>query len=532
MGKRKKLSFRDPFDAPAYDVFGAEDSFKAQLIADFSKIGEVDASSDVLCETEWKEGRTSAPFPSWRNAEATDYVDNADKQESRQADKKKETRGRAVSEYEIALKLVNTYSTGLFQNIPYIKLNGVDTPVDGRLVGKLINMSLSKDNKDRISGSTFKHIYTWMQAILDTEESTMQRHPHWIMFENGIVNFLTGEFVTNVPTNKFFFPVQVHASYYPNNPSETPVWDQFLEDCSGGDAAVKKLILEFVGYMLSPCEPDRIFILSPCAASGKSITANLTRELLGMDKTCAIALSNFGKPFHVSQLFGKVANYCLDVSQAVLSDSIVATLKRLSGAGDPETIDRKYLDPFPYINYAKLVFACNENGIKIKGNQDGGIARRLICIPFLHSCPKSRMDRQLKEKLWAERDGIVYQALEALRELHYRNYEFTYTEDGERLLRKYLGRVEPSVQRFVDECCVLSPEERTWTSSLYEEYKKYCAQNGLVDIGRYTFGSEIYDLPGVENHKFQKDYIQRQGAEGICLREQFKSNPIKTDFQY
>lgn len=420
-------------------------------------------------------------------------------------------------EYDVAVHLASNYSTALYQGIPYIKIDGVDTPLNSRLVGSLIEKSMPTIQKQKVSSRNFPYIQTWLQAILDGKERTLARDPHLILFENGCVNFLTGEFVPEHQLEGKFFPVRVRASYFPDSPAETPVWDKFMEDCSGGDPEIRQLILEFVGYMLAPCDPDQIILMAPAAGSGKSVAGNFVRELLGFEKTCAIALANFGKSFEVSQIYGKVANFCLDISSAILPDATVSTIKRLTGAGDPETINAKYQQPFQYINLAKLVFACNEGGIRLR-NPDSGFDRRLTVIPFLHSLPRHKMDKRLKEKLWKERDGIVWQAMEALKDLYKHGYTFSYCTEGEKLKHQYMGVAEPSVQDFINECCMLSAEERSWTSELYSEYLRYCQESDIEPVGRKRFGQMIYTVPGVRPHKFQKDHTQLQGADGICLK--------------
>ena len=102
--------------------------------------------------------------------------------------------------------------------------------------------------------------------------------------------------------------------------------------------------------------------------------------------------------------------------------------------------------------------------------------------------------------------------------LYKRGYTFSYCAEGERLKNKYMGVAEPTVQDFINEYCVLSPDEREWTSTLYEEYKAYCRENGLDPVGRKRFGQMIYSIPGVRQHKFQQNLTQLQGADGICLR--------------
>lgn len=524
MSKKNKTRFDSFFPKPVVNPFGETEelSAKKRVILNVERMYGSSEALDFF-NSEVAEGCVSTPFPSWNvesEKESPEMQTTTSTAPTVQQKRGKTMDGDAVYEYDVALHLAKHYPTGLYQGIPYIKIDGVDVPLDNRLVGSLIEKSMPMYQKRKVSARNFPHIQSWLQAILDGEGRTLQRDPHLIRFQNACVNFLTGEIVPEAKLKKKFFPVRINASYFPDEPQDTPVWDKFLEDCSGGDPEIKQVLLEFVAYMLAPCDPDQVILMAPTASSGKSVLGNFTRELLGFNKTCAIALSNFGKAFEVSQIYGKVANFCLDISGMVLPDAVVATVKRLSGAGDPETINAKYKDPFPYINYAKLVFACNEGGLRLR-NPDSGFERRLVVLPFLYATPKHKMDKQLREKLWAERDGIVQQAMNVLKGkngLYRRGFAFSYCAEGEKLKRKYMGVSEPSVQDFIDECCILSPEERAWTSTMYEEYLSYCQKSGVEPVGRKKFSQIIYSVPSVRQRKFQENLTQLQGAEGIGLK--------------
>lgn len=515
--KRKKIEgfFPVPADNPFGDHTGM--TIEKRLLSDLAELGYSEAGLD-FSEADYAAGHTSAPFPSW-NTETADEtaVNHAAPVSHESADRKQDE--DKVYEYDVAEHLATNYSTATYQGIPYIKIDGVDTPLTSNLVGSLIEKSMPKYKKRKISSRNFQYIQEWLKAILDQKEHAMTRDPHLILFENGLFDFRTGKTIPPFRAKNKFLPVRINASYYPDNPPETPVWDQFIEDCSGGDPEIIQLIHEFVGYMLAPCDPDQIILMAPQAGSGKSVLCTVVRQILSYDRTSAIALANFSKAFEVAQIYGKVANFCPDISSAVLSDTTTASLKRLSGS-DAETINAKNQQPFQYTNYAKLVFACNEGGIRLR-HPDSGFARRLIVIPFLYSTPRHKMDKNLKDKLWAERDGIVWKAIEALKAMYIRYgscSSFCYCREGEKLKRQYMGVAEPSVQDFIEEYCMLSPEEREWTSTMYQKYLSYCRECDLQPVGRKRFAQMIYSVPGVRQHKYQKNKTQLQGADGICLK--------------
>ena len=525
MGKKNKSkkrhdAFNEFFLEPASNPFEEEQeaTVETQLRSDLFDSDTFNAELD-FDSNELADMQSETVFPDWHcQAEQTTPAKELPATASPISTKPNhfwKGDGDAVYEYDVAMHLATHFNTGLYQGIPYIRTDGVDSVITSQMIGPLMLQSMPSKKIKKVSAGVFKHIQTWLQSILTTQGRVLQRDPTLVRFENGVFDLRNGRIIPESQLKYKFFPVMIHASYYPDQEPDTPVFNQFLDDCSGGDPAIRQLMLEFLGYMLAPCDPDTIILMGEKAGSGKSVLANLARELLGMDKTCAISLSNFGKSFEVSQIFGKVSNFCLDISGQILSDSTVATIKRLTGA-DPETINAKYKDPFPYTNYAKLVFACNEGGIRLR-HPDSGIARRLVVIPFLYAVPKSQMDKMLRHKLWAERDGIVCHAMAALGKLYSRNYEFTYCKEGELVKRKYMGTEDTSVQDFIDDCCSLTPEEREWTSEMYEAYLSYCRDNGIYPVGRKRFSQMIYSIPGVHARKFQQNHIQLQGAQGISL---------------
>lgn len=420
---------------------------------------------------------------------------------------------KEMAEIDIVQDLVNNYSLGLFESIPYVKIAGVDEPVSLQLLPRMVLSSMKTADIRRISARTLSSVLVWLQAFLEDNGRIMKRPSHVILFENGAYDFVADEYTQLSETD--FVPVRICANFCPKKAWKTPVFDHFLEDCSGGDIHIKRLILAFIGYVISPCPPNKVFLMAPAAGSGKTVLGNFLRELLGREKTCAVALQNFSRCFEVSQLYGKSANFNLDISSATLSDTTVATLKQLSG-NDQITINAKYALPFSYRSYAKLVFACNEGGIRLR-EPDAGFARRLVVIPFLHSVQPENMDPELPEKLWKERDGIVTQAVYALRKLHEGAYIFPKCKAAEQLHRQYTGTPNLSVQNFVEDVCRLSPEAKAWTADLYKEYRKYCAETDQDPKTLNAFSREIHSVPGVKAIKFQQDNRQAHGVEGITI---------------
>lgn len=425
-------------------------------------------------------------------------------------------RRKFVGQYELAEYLVSHYSSGLFQDVPYIKVDGVHVPLTKFLVGKLIDKSYQdKLVKNVVNSNQFSEIREWVHVLLDNEGRNLSLPKYTILFENGAFDILSGKKVR--PKETDFFPVRINACYYPDKVPDTPVFDAFIEDCAAGDNQVKRLIVSFLGYMISPGSGKHLILLGPASDSGKSVIINFIRRLLGKNNTCAISIHNFSKSFEVAQLLGKSANFCADISGAILNESTVATLKRLSGR-DLETINAKYRDPFPYENYAKMVFACNNNGIRLR-TPDDGFANRLTVIPFVESIDKSKQDSALEDKLWLERDGIVHHAVNALREYYFPTESFPYCRTGEIFKAKWLQCYDSSVRCFLEDMCELTPDEKVWTSDLYEQYVQYCCENMMETLTLNQFSRCIHSVPSIQAKKYQQNGIQLQGLFGIGLKK-------------
>ena len=109
-------------------------------------------------------------------------------------------------------------------------------------------------------------------------------------------------------------------------------------------------------------------------------------------------------------------------------------LKKLTGA-DSISGDVKFGDYLQFTNSAKFLYGSNH--VVLLPNKDAAFYDRLVVIPFARTVPLNERDFQLEEKLNAERDAIIVQALAAYRRLVKSNYRFAgdfpinaVTEDG------------------------------------------------------------------------------------------------------
>ena len=191
----------------------------------------------------------------------------------------------------------------------------------------------------------------------------------------------------------------------------------------------------------------------------------------------------------LSELFGKLANIFADLPSKSVDDN--GMFKALTGE-DSITAERKNKDPFGFRPYARLLFYCNEIP-RNYGDRSDGFYRRLIIIRFTKSVPADKRDPNLKERLSAERDGILAWALEGLQRLMAANYLFTETDRTRAELKRY--RIENnSALSFAEECCVIDQSAECHREELFLAYREYCHVNGLKAMSQVTFNKDIQNL--------------------------------------
>lgn len=341
-----------------------------------------------------------------------------------------------------------------------------------------------------------------------------------VLFNNGMFDIRTGRMVEGPP--KRFCIHKVDADY--GRREETPNFDHFLEMTSHGDAQIKRLILTFLGYCLIPdLDGKCFFVLGTARDSGKSMLARFLQKLIGTDTISNISLHEFHETFGIAPIVGKVLNISMDICGGKLNNKDLSYLKMLTGE-DRVMINDKHIKRVPYQNIAKLIFGTNKP-ISLYQDDDA-FWERLIIIPFKHSVPKEEQDKDLFDKIWNERNGIVYKAMQAAAKLIRNKYVFPKCDASDRMKNVWRNMEFRDVIYFVEDWCDLSDEKvRTRTVDLYEAYLKYCEENFETPRGRNSFAVVLKEKYGLEPVRKAGSNGQFRGLKGIRLKSQGGDTP-------
>lgn len=175
-----------------------------------------------------------------------------------------------------------------------------------------------------------------------------------ICCENGILN-LTERTLEDFDPDKIFF-TKIPVTYNP------------LAVCPGIEQHFKtvlkkeedsEVMFELFGFLLYKeyfIEKGVMFIGD--GRNGKSKTIDLMKRFIGVENCSSIHLQDFERDnFAQGELFNKLANLPGDLDDTTLDHT--GTFKTLTGR-DLIAAPRKFLTRVKFINFAKMVFACNK----------------------------------------------------------------------------------------------------------------------------------------------------------------------------
>jgi putative DNA primase/helicase len=170
-----------------------------------------------------------------------------------------------------------------------------------------------------------------------------------------------------------------------------------------------------------------------------------------------------------------------------------AKLKSITG-GDPIACRPIYGKPKTYDPRFKIVLVTNELP-KIDG-VDEAIWRRIKVIPFNVTIPKDERDPYLKEKLLAEKEGILnfliecFQEYEAAREESHGSGLFE-PDVVKKEIENYRAATD-SVGMFIKLKCIEDKGRSSSTKHLYKAYCDWCDEYGIDEpLSSAHFGRNL-----------------------------------------
>ena len=300
--------------------------------------------------------------------------------------------------------------------------------------------------------------------------------------------------------------------------AQSPVWDQFLRDVFADDELIQFVQRLFGHFLTGDVSEQKLALFWGTGANGKTTALNAFMDTVGPDYTMQ-CLPDFlmekkgeSHPTEKASLFGKRFVSCVETEASrKLAES---TVKMLTGG--EKIMARRMREDFWEFNPTHKLILCTNHRPIISGT-DHGIWRRLLLVPFLQRFDGARQDKQLPEKLKAERAGILAWAVRGCLEwqrigLNPPASVCSATED--------YRSSEDIFGRFIADCCVVNKSTSVRFSCLYERFEQWANDAGEFLPAKRAVGAWLDD-----------NGYEKYSANGRCYRGLMLRNTSSEDIE-
>lgn len=369
----------------------------------------------------------------------------------------------------------------------------------------------------------------------DTNGGPMDSTEEYINLRDICFHVTTGQCCPQDPG--YFFTSNLDISKTDLATNQAPAFDEFVQTSLAGDPALRQLLLEILGTLLSNYRPKNIFAFCGASNSGKSVIVDFLRWIIGVPSITQIAhLRDFSSRWTIGNLKGKKLLICTECSDESIGPDACAVIKTITG--EPTlTGEQKHKDATTFTNTTRLLLVSNH--LVRLDRVDAGFANRLVTLPFPCSIPFEQQDPDLLQHLLEEKGAIFNMAMQELNELVSRNFEYTKANPD------YLGRIsdqklyiaenfDAGVKQFVDDCCTLEAGSYLASSTLYESYREFAEAQYLPFYTKSdVFCKALYRLfPALGSKKKYVSGKQTRCVEGISLTNISSETLPKEDISY
>ena len=372
----------------------------------------------------------------------------------------------------------------------YIYLDGVWRPIGDDFIKNLCREKLGNEARIHRINEVLAHIQdtSWVQIL------EMNKHKNLINLRNGMLDWQTGKLFEHDP--KYYSSIRIPVVYDPSADSSKIA--EWLETTLK-DAELIQLVFELLGYSLIPdTSMCKAFMLVGSGKNGKSTFISVMEQLLGTDNVSKVPLQELAEHrFKRAELFGKLVNLFADLDNKSLENT---TYFKTIVSGDSIDAERKNRDPFFFRPFARLVFSANE----IPRTRDKSYAyyRRWCIIPFEQKFDGKNENKNLLAELNTRENmsALLNNAIAGLRSMMKRG-DFVEPQKVQQALQDYEKQNDP-VKAFLSNSCVFDPQEMIERGALYNEFCKFCVEEGYKETSRNYFYQRIKSIREINEVRF------------------------------
>ncbi len=432
-----------------------------------------------------------------------------------------------ATKYENDLRYCAAWSKWLVWDETRWKIDDEGRPI--KLAKDLVH-TMFNDAMELRGGEVFKHVCETAQLSrlkamvtlaapeLPIKLDELDQDGWTLNCKNGVVDLKTGELKPHDRTQGItkLCPTEFNLN------AASPVWNQFLHDVFPDDDLIQ-FVQRLFGYFLTgDVSEQKLALFWGTGANGKSTLLNAFMDTIGPDYTMQcmpdflMEKKSEGHPTEKASLFGKRFVSCVETEASrQLAES---TVKMLTG-GEKIMARRMREDFWEFNPTHKLVLCTNHRPI-ISGT-DHGIWRRLLLVPFLQRFDGTRQDKQLPEKLKAERAGILAWAVRGC--VEWQRIGLTPPASVTGATEDYRSS-EDIFGRFIADCCVVNRAVAVPFKHLYSRFEQWANDGGEFLPNKKAVGTWL------DENGFEKYSANGRHYRGLMLRETSTSEEIEDPF--
>jgi len=348
---------------------------------------------------------------------------------------------------------------------------------------------------DNLLGDTSKTRVFCQNVVLtfNTESNAWEQSPH-------------------SPANHNLAVVSAHFDPAAPIPSR---WLSFLHRATTSDHARRTLACAIV-YAAGGMDPwlRKAFFLYGPTGTGKSATLDFLENFLGQTNCTSLSITQLGSRNGPAELVGKLANISNEtLSKSSFQDDIFKSLV----SGESLLVEKKYKDPFPFRNKAKMFLAAN--GFPRVRDESEAVWDRIVLLSYPNQIPENEMDPFLQEKLALEYPGILNWALKIYAEEYEKDQCRSIMLPDEHGLRDKMiwRRVNnPALEWLRERTVAAELDDRVAIDQAYQDYRSWTKREGHMASAKNHFSRVI-----------SKMYRDVKDADGKKLFVGVKLKPLE-----
>lgn len=331
----------------------------------------------------------------------------------------------------------------------------------------------------------------WSQTGIAVASDVWDRDPWLFNCANGTLDLRTGELREHRREDMLtkLAPVDYRAG------ASDPVLDAYLAAATQGNTAFADYLQRACGYTLTGLtDEETVFLVLGPGATGKSTLVEALLAAMG-DYATKTSFDTFlvqrnvggARPDLVAMRGARMVAAVEPEKERRLATALI---KELSG-GDTISARALYKPPFSFRPTFKLWLAAN--AAPEMDDDDTGLWRRLLRLPFEHAIPEGDRDPQIKAHLTSPDGGRAVLAWAVEGCLRWQREKLRPPDMVRRATAELRREFDPLAEFFTERCVVDAGAEYE-AEPLRRAYEEWARTYGAQAIGNRDWGRRLKDI--------------------------------------